>query len=240
MCGVNLTQPDDLTVRLIEAEKPADVVHAGAACLARMLGDFEWARSRQSLERRDAGRCEVIQLEKSKWNRSEGLIKFTVTSLTVFDDGLGSWRRANPELTVDRPESMESIVCAASFLDMSRRHFVVLTRPDERPARLEQFAAHLRETALPWFAATADPEQAVLMTPDDLLTAWGFAQDLLEFLISTGHHAQARMLWERVQKQHPAHQQSFAAGRAMAGTGERPRWYTPETLGWSASVLELL
>ncbi|MEU9157428.1 hypothetical protein AB0D59_44585 [Streptomyces sp. NPDC048417] len=29
-------QPD-LVVRLVQAEKPADVVHAGAACLAQML-----------------------------------------------------------------------------------------------------------------------------------------------------------------------------------------------------------
>ncbi|MFG2823467.1 hypothetical protein ACGFX4_29085 [Kitasatospora sp. NPDC048365] len=237
---MKLTQPDDLTVRLVQAEKPADVVRAGAACLARLLGGFGWVRSRQSLERREAGRREVIQLEKSKWNRSESLIKFTVTSLTVFDEGLGAWRRANPELTVGRPEPVESIVCATSFLDMSRQYFVVLTRPEDRPARLEQFAAHLRETALPWFAATADPDQAAPAAPDALLTAWGFAQDLFEFLVSTGHHAQARMLWERVQKQNPTHQHLFAAGRAMAETGQRPRWHTPEALGWSASVLELM
>ncbi|MFF2079710.1 hypothetical protein ACFVXG_33750 [Kitasatospora sp. NPDC058162] len=237
---MNVTQPDDLTVRLIQAEKSADVVHAGAACLAGMLDGFGWVRSRQSLERRAAGRCEVIQLAKSNRNRSGSLIKFMVASLTVFDAGLGAWRRANPELTVGRPESVESIVCAASFLDLSGQYFVVLTRPEDRPARLEQFAAHLREIALPWFAAAAEPEQAVLTAPDALLTAWGFAQDLLEFLVSTGHHAQARMLWERVRKQNSAHQQAFVAGQAMAGTGERPRWHTPEALGWSASVLELL
>ncbi|MFE4657268.1 hypothetical protein ACFRFJ_11365 [Streptomyces hydrogenans] len=237
---MNLTQPDDLTVRLIQADKPADVVHAGAACLATMLDGFGWARSRQSLERREAGRREVIQLEKGKRNRTGSRIEFAVAFLTVFDDDLGAWRRANPELTVDRPESMESIVCASSFLDMSSRNFVVLTRSEERSARLERFAAHLRETALSWFAATADPEKTGLTAPDALVTPWGFAQDLLEFLVSTGHHAQAQVLWERTQEQDPTHQDAFAAGRAMAGTRERPRWHTPEALGWSASVLELL
>ncbi|MFD5610583.1 hypothetical protein [Kitasatospora sp. NPDC127060] len=234
------TQPDDLITRLIEAEKPADVVHAGAACLAGMLDGFGWVRSRHSLERREAVRREVLQLEKSKWNRSGHLIKFSVTSLTVFDDNLGRWRRANPELTVRRPESVESIVCASSFLDTPGQHFVVLTQPEERPTRLEQFAAHLRDTALPWFASTADPEQIARTAPDPLLTGWGFAQDLVEFLVSTGHHPQAQALWRRVQEHQPAHQQAFAAGRAMAGTQERPRWHTPEALGWSASVLGLL
>lgn len=236
---VHSTQSDDLTVRLIEADKPADVVYAGAACLARMLDGFGWVRSRHSLERRESGRREVLQLEKSKWNRSGHLIEFTVTSLTVFDDDLGAWRRANPELTVSRPESVESIVCASSFLDAPGQRFVVLTRPEERRARLEQFAAHLRDTALPWFASTADPEQIARTTPDALLTAWEFAQDLIEFLVSTGHRLQAKALWDRVQTHQPAHRHAFAAGRTMAGTGERPRWHTPEALGWSASVLDL-
>ncbi|MER5866648.1 hypothetical protein [Kitasatospora sp. NPDC002040] len=237
---MTLTQPDDLITRLIEAEKPADAVHAGAACLAGMLDGFGWVRSRHSLERRKSVRREVLRLEKSKWNRSGHLIKFTVASLTVFDDDLGRWRRANPELTVRRPESMESIVCHSSFLDIPGQHFVVLTQPEERPTKLERFAAHLRDTALPWFASTADPEQTPRTAPDPLLTGWGFAQDLAEFLVSTGHHPQAQALWRRVQERQPAHQQAFAAGRGMAGTQERPRWHTPEALGWSASVLGLL
>lgn len=240
MCEVTSTQPDDLITRLIEADRPADVVHAGAACLAGMLDGFRWVKSRHSLERRESVRREVLQLEKSKWNRSGHLIKFTVTSLTVFDDDLGKWRRANPELTVRRPESVESIVCASSFLDLPGQHFVVLAQPEKRPTKLEQFAAHLRDTALPWFASTADPEQIARAAPDPLLTGWGFAQDLVEFLVSTGHHPQAQALWKRVQEHQPAHQQAFAAGRAMAGTRERPRWHTPEALGWSASVLGLL
>ncbi|MER7514018.1 hypothetical protein ABTX82_37735 [Streptomyces lavendulae] len=234
------TQPDDLITRLIEADKPADVVLAGAGCLAGMLDGFRWVRSRHSLERQESARREVLQLEKSKWNRSGHLIKFTVTSLTVFDDDLGRWRRANPELTVRRPESVESIVCASSFLDLPGQHFVVLTQPEERPTNLQQFAAHLRNTALPWFASTADPEQIAWAAPDPLLTGWGFAQDLVEFLVSTGRHPQAQALWKRVQEHQPAHQQAFAAGRAMARTRERPRWHSPEALGWSASVLGLL
>ncbi|MEU3843829.1 hypothetical protein AB0E88_27815 [Streptomyces sp. NPDC028635] len=100
----------------------------------------------------------MITLETSKWNRSGHLIRFIVASLTVFDDGLAAWRRANPDLTVRRPESVEAIVCASSFLDMSSEHVVVLTRPEERWARLERCATHLRSTALPWFAGSADPE----------------------------------------------------------------------------------
>ncbi|MFI1655025.1 hypothetical protein ACH4ZU_08920 [Streptomyces sp. NPDC020472] len=48
----------------------------------------------------------MIRLEKSKRNRTGSRIEFAVTFLTVFDDDLGAWRRANPELTVERPESM--------------------------------------------------------------------------------------------------------------------------------------
>ncbi|MFJ3777428.1 hypothetical protein ACIPX0_37610 [Streptomyces sp. NPDC090075] len=163
-----------------------------------------------------------------------------MASLAVFDDDLGAWRRAHPELTVHRPESVESIVCASSFLDMSSQYFAVLTRPEERQARWEQFAAHLCDTALPWFASSADPEQIASAAPDALLTAWGFAQDLIEFLVSSGHHAQARALWKRVQERNAAHRQAFAIGRAMAQTRDQPRWHTPEAIGWSASVLNLL
>ncbi|MFD9061521.1 hypothetical protein ACFVZ3_08390 [Kitasatospora purpeofusca] len=233
------TQPDDLTVRLLEADRPADVVHAGAAYLAGVLDGFEWVRSRHSLERGKSARREVLQLEKNRWNRSGHSIRFTMASLTVLDEDLGAWRRANPNLTVRRPESAESIVCASSFLDIPGEHSVVLTRPEERRAALERFAAHLHATALPWFAATADPEQITRAAPDTLLTAWGFAQDLIEFLVSSGRRLQARALWARVQEHQPAHRHAFLAGRAMAATGEQPQWHTPEALGWSACVLDL-
>lgn len=239
MNGVEPPQRDGLIGRLTQLEKPAEIVQTGAACLAEMLDGFAWVSSRQSLERRGSGRREVITLEKSKWNRSGHLVQFIVASLTVFDDGLGAWRRANRDLTVDRPESVEAIVCACSFLDMSSEYAVVLTRPEERWSRLEQCAAHLRDTALPWFADSADPAQVARTAPDALLTAWGFAQDLIEFLVSSGHHAQACELWERVQGRNPANQQAFAAGQVMARAGERPRWHTPEALGWSAAVLRL-
>lgn len=52
---------------------------------------------------------------------------------------------------------------------------MVLTGPEERWARLEQCAAHLRDTALPWFAGSADPIQVAHAAPDALLTAWAFA-----------------------------------------------------------------
>ncbi|MEU1619105.1 hypothetical protein ABZ479_17640 [Streptomyces sp. NPDC005722] len=231
-------QPDAL-MALVRSEKPADVVRAGAACLAQMLDGFVWVSSRQALERRVSGRREVMAVEKSKWNRSGHFIEFTVASLTVFDDGLGAWRRANPELTVRRPESVEAIVCASSFLNLSSEYSVALTRPEERQARLERFAGHLRDTALPWFASSADTEQIARTAPDALLTAWGFAQDLLEFLVSSGCGSQARALWERVRERNADHQQAFLAGQSMARTGERPQWHTPEALGWSASVLSL-
>lgn len=174
-------------------------------------------------------------------HRSSGhLIKLNVENLAVFDDELGAWRRANTNLTVDRPESVESIVCASSFLDMSRNHFVVLTHPDRRAVMLEQFATHLHETALPWFASSSDPRHVASAVPDALLTAWGFAQDLMEFLVSSGHDAEARALWMRVCELNSNHQQALTAGQEMAPSGDRPRWHTAEAIGWSAAVLGLL
>jgi hypothetical protein len=156
---------------------------------------------------------------KSKYNRSGHVIEFIVESLTVFDDDLGAWRRANADLTVRRPESVEAIVCASSFLDMTSEHFVVLTQSDGRLAKLEQAAAHLRETALPWFAGSAQPERLARSVPEALLTPWGFAQDLMEFLVSTGNHAEAHTLWRRVRESNVPHQQAFTAGGGMAQTG---------------------
>ncbi|MEU6420408.1 hypothetical protein [Streptomyces spiralis] len=111
MSDVESPQPDGLIAPLTQPERPADVVQTGATCLALMLDGLNWVSSRHSLERRGAGRHEVITLEKSKWNRSGHLIQFIVASLTVFDDDLAAWRRANPELTLRRPESVEAIVC---------------------------------------------------------------------------------------------------------------------------------
>ena len=148
MNGVDVPQRDGLIGRPSRLEKPAEIVQTGAACLARMLDGFTWVSSRQSLERRGSGRREVITLEKSKRNRSGHLVKFIVASLTVFDDDLAAWRRANRDLTVDRPEPVRAIVCASSFLDMSSEYAVVLTRPEKHWPRLEQGAAHLRDTAL--------------------------------------------------------------------------------------------
>ncbi|WP_127353782.1 hypothetical protein [Actinacidiphila soli] len=233
-------QPDGLLELLLESEKPADVVQTGAACLAEMLDGFVWVSSRQALERKAAGRREVIALEKSKYNRSGHLIEFSVTSLSAFDDSLHAWRRANPGLTVRRPESVQAIVCASSFLDMSSEHFAVLTHPERRIAQLERLAAHLHETALPWFASSADPKQLARAVPNALLTLWGFAQDLIEFLVSRGDHGEARALMERVQVLNPAQHQALATGQDMARQGDRPRWHTPEALGWCSSVLGLV
>ncbi|MEU8512952.1 hypothetical protein AB0C76_15395 [Kitasatospora sp. NPDC048722] len=230
----------DLVARLITSETPADVVHAAAACLAQMLDGFVWVRSRLALERRTAGRREVIGLAKSKYNRAGQLIEFRVESLTVFDDGLGAWRRSRPDLTVTRPASVESIVCASSFLDMSSTHSAVLTDPVRRLANLERFADHLRGTALPWFSGSGDPRSIASTAPDALLGPWDFAQDLMEFMVSAAQEAQARALWERVRELNPRHQEAFITGQAIAQSGgARPRWHTPEALGWSATTLGL-
>jgi hypothetical protein len=169
----------------VQSEKPADVVHAGAACLAQMLGGFAWVRSRQLLERQTAGRREAMKLGKGKYNRSGQLIQLDVENLAVFDDELGGWRRANPKLTVD-------------------------------------------------------PRHVASAVPDALLTPWGFAQDLMEFLVSSGHDAEAHALWVRVRELNPNHQHALVAGQEMAPSGDRPRWHTAEAIGWSAAVLGLL
>src|SRR5580658_976422 len=85
----------------------------------------------------------MIRLAKSKYNWSGHLIKFMAESLTVFDNEPGAWCRANVGLTVSRHESVESMVCASSFLGISRKYFAVLTHPDTRVAKLEQLAARL-------------------------------------------------------------------------------------------------
>ncbi|MEU9157429.1 hypothetical protein AB0D59_44590 [Streptomyces sp. NPDC048417] len=182
----------------------------------------------------------MIGLAKSEYNRAGQLVAFIVESLTVLDDRLGAWRRANAALTVSRPESVESIVCASSFLDMSSEHRAVLTHPGRRMAQLEQLAAHLRDTALPWFAGSADPRCVAQAVPDALLTPWGFAQDLMEFLVTVGQTAEARAVWARVRDLHPNHQHAFMAGHDMTRSDDRPRLHTPQAVGWSASVLGLL
>jgi hypothetical protein len=44
----------------------------------------------------------------------------------------------------------------------------------------------------------------------------------------------------RVCELNPNHRQALTAGQEMAASGDRPRWHTPEAIGWSAAVLGLL
>lgn len=206
---------------------------------------FRWIKSRKSLERRDgAGRWERILLEPSHRNRTGVLIKFAVAQLIVEDTVLGDWRDANHLLTVIRGDSVVDTLCATSCYDLGRVGFqntVILTRAESRVARLGALCDQVRQIVLPWFAGTRDPKRLVQAVPDALLGPFAFALDLVEFLVSRGEREQARLLIDRVLALEPQQQAAFEEGLALArdGSQSRPRWHTPEALGWSSAVLDL-
>jgi hypothetical protein len=231
-----------LAEQLVRLEAPKEVFLAAGEWMAhRMEQDgFHWLKGRTSLGCRIGGRLERIRLEASRWNKTGKLIEFSVVGLEVLDQGLKEWRQRHPDLTVERPDSTQGIVCATSFLDISREAKAIVTASDSRVTVVDRLCDHARETALPWFASTREPEYLAEAVPDTLLRPTGFGQDLLEFLVSRGLYAEARSLIQRILSLGEGYRDSFSNGRDIAVSGGRPSWHAPQALGWSSEVLGLL
>lgn len=231
-----------LAERLVHLEAPKEVVLAAGEWMAHRMDQdgFQWLRGRTSLERRVDGRIERIRLESGRWNKTGKLIEFSVVGLEVFDQGLKEWRQCNSDLTVERPDSAEGIVCATSFLDISREAKAIVTISGSRVAVVDRLCDHVREVALPWFDSSRKLEDLAEAVPDALLRPTGFGQDLVEFLVSRGLYAEARSLIRRVLSLGEGYRDSFSQGRDIAISGGRPSWHSPQALGWSSEVLGLL
>lgn len=231
-----------LAEQLIGLEGPKEVFLAAGEWMAYRLEQdgFQWLKSRTSLERRLDGRLERMRLEGSRWNKAGKLIEFSIVGLEVFDEGLKAWRQSNPGLTVERPESVEGIVCATSFLDISREAKAIVTLPANRLAVVDGLCEHAKEVALPWFSSSENPEVLAATVPDALLRPTGFAQDLLELLVSRGFRGEARSLIQRVLSLGDSYRDAFSKGRDLAVSGGSPGWHSPQALGWSSETLGLL
>jgi hypothetical protein len=242
-----ITWGDDLVGPLVGAHRPADVLHAAALCMAEEFRPegFRWIKSRRCFERRGhGGRVERMTLEPSRHNRVGSFVQFAVAHLHVNEPDLGDWRTANHLLTVIRPDSVLDLLCATSCYDMARvgfRNTVALTRPEKRVAHLVALCEQIRQIVLPWFASTKDPQQLPAIVPEALLGPFAFAPDLVEFLILREEREQARLLVERVLETEPKQREAFQEGRRLAdlGLAGRPRWHTPQVLGWTSAVLDL-
>ncbi|KAB2369629.1 hypothetical protein [Actinomadura montaniterrae] len=242
-----ITWGEDLVGPLIGAHRPADVLQAAALCMAEELRSdgFRWIKSRRCFERRgQGGRVERMTLEPSRHNRSGSFVRFAVAQLHVDEPDLGDWRTANHLLTVIRPDGALDVLCAASCYDLVRvgfRNMVGLTRPENRVARLRALCDQIRQIVLPWFASTRDPQQLAAIVPEALLGPFDFAPDLVEYLVLRGEREQARLLIERVLELDGKQREAFSEGRRLAGQGlaGRPRWHTPQALGWTSAVLGL-
>jgi len=232
---------DRLATRLFYLERPSEVAHAAAALLAERIGhgEFRYQPTNRVLVHRTAGRVECMRIESSYRNRAGRLIEVTVANLEVSDDAVRAWRKANPQLTIERDRSVSGIVCAVSFYDIAKQPRLVLTVPDTRAARVAAYADYLEQVALPWLAATADPACLAETVPDALLTPWGFAVDLIEFLVCRGERDEARRLIERMLALGPAQLSGFEEGRQAARHGQRVRWHTAPSLGRSSEMLGL-
>jgi hypothetical protein len=239
---------DGLTTSLVGAHRPGEVFQAAALCMAEELAceGFRWVKSRKSLERRDgAGRWERIVLQPSRWNRSGAFVAFDVAQLIVQEARLGEWRTANHLLTVVRDDAVADTLCATSCIDMARvgfRNEVILTQADRRAGLLGALCDQVREIVVPWFASTRDPARLAQAVPEALLGPFAFGPDLTEFLVSRNERGQARLLIERILAFEPRQRDAFEQGRVLArqGSQSRPRWHAPETLGWTAAVLDLM
>jgi hypothetical protein len=241
-----------LEARLAGLEQPGEVIQAAGLWMAGRLaaGGFRWLRSRKVLERRAAGRRETISVQPSRWNRTGGPVELQIDSLNVRDSGLRDWRRANQARTVVRGEVQDDWVCRGD-MHLLRSWPVpgipedghlfdahaILTRPQNRVTRLDELCDRLLETAVPWFASTADPGR-LAGEVDDLTLAFD-ALELVELAVSRDEAGQARALVERFVALGPEKRDAFERGKELAYRGERPRWHDPAAMGWSSIVLGL-
>lgn len=231
----------NLAERLIALESPKEVFLAAGEWMEYRLEQdgFRWLKSRTSLERRLDGRLECMRLEGSRWNKVGKLIEFSIVSLEVFDEELETWRRSNAGLTVERPGSVEGIVCATSFLDISREAKAIVTLSANRISVVDSLCEHVKDVAFPWFNSSGIPETLAATVPDALIRPTGFAQDLLEFLVSRGLAEEARLLIQRFLDLGESYREAFSKGRDLAVNGGRPSWHSPQALGWSSEILGL-
>ncbi|MEW2357710.1 hypothetical protein [Spirillospora sp. NPDC029432] len=181
------------------AHRPADVLQAAALYMAEEFrpDGFRWIKSRRCFERRgQGGRVERMTLEPSRHNRAGSFVRSAVAQLRVDESDLGDWRTANHLLMVIRPAGALDVLCATSCHDLAWagfRNTVDLTHPETRVARLVALCEQNRQTVLPWFASTRDPQRLVALAPDALLGPFAFVPDLVEFLVPRGQRGQARV-----------------------------------------------
>jgi hypothetical protein len=99
-----------LSARLVEVERPAEVLQVAGAWLAARMGaeGFAWLRQGGTLQRVEGDRVEQIHLQNSRSNRAGEQVMFNVV-LNVRDRQLAAWRGANPEAALR--EGSDGWVC---------------------------------------------------------------------------------------------------------------------------------
>lgn len=227
---------------LVQAYSSKEVMRAAARWIASrtLAEDFTWIQSRKSLERRTDGRRESVILSSSYRNRPGRDIQIWVEALEVRDKDLSQWRRRYPGLTLERPNGMDDLVCAGSYIDFCgqlEEYQADLTFNDERPVRIAVLADYVRRIALPWFQSTAEPESLAEQISDHMIL--DSAADLMEYAVSKDLPDQARSILERARDLGVA-EKIFNEGCILAEQDRKPTWNSLHSIGWTATKLDLL
>jgi hypothetical protein len=207
-------------------------------------GGFRWLKSRKDLERRGWRPAEDDLGPPGEVEPVRGPVELKIGILNMQDADLRAWRRANPVRTGVRGDVQDDWVCRSDMYRLRSRSIpefspdtnlfdarAVLTRNQNRVARLNELCDRIVETAVPWFASTIDPRPSSRQhrRPDLVLQRLGPGR-------AGGQPGQARALVDRFVALGPEQRDAFERRRNLANCGERPRWHDPAAVGWSSVV----
>ncbi|MBU2669178.1 hypothetical protein KOI35_37265 [Actinoplanes bogorensis] len=204
---------------LIESTAPKDVVAAAGAWLGAALepSGFAWSLRPARLERRVGPLIHQVHFQSSRYNRA-GQSILVSTMLNIREPALRRWRRAHPGRT--RVEAGDS-VCGHPLGYASGRSGgylygsyedgqIDLTDPATREAKLDAFAAMMREAVLPWFDEASDPDRIVTSRAADYTDP----SLVIEWLASRDRPDLVDAYVDRYLSRHPDLRARYEAGRS--------------------------
>jgi hypothetical protein len=240
-----------LALRFGADDLPADILDVTGRWLAEQF-DWRWVKSRHSLELRSGPQVRRLILSASKWNR-RGVSTRVRTRISVLDDDLTAWRKANPSDTIFSPAAIPTLPFVYNLslgtLDSDLAAIECSGLPQHRgPAPAdpvpEEFAARFSARVMPVLELFESPRSLADELPDPWLTwidsgaiEWALAKHDLDaasrllrgHLAQTGRDAGTRQqLLERVR-------QGWQDAPSRDRLPQLPQW-APESLGWLAKV----
>lgn len=147
--------------------------------------------------------------------------------LMIADEALQAWRIAHPD---DVVHGDDVLIAQPLGYVAGRAHgrvygswedgVIDLAEPTRRAVRVAAATAMVRNSILPWFAETAEPDTLVTKAPP--VTIWMSAVRIIEWLASLERRDLIGYLVGRILAYNPKLRDGVERGRPLASRAERP------------------